>query len=98
MKSQIKDILIGIFAVIGFTAIVMGFNNPQEPQQVTYGTPESHVWEMHMSSSQGATQVFSINKQTGEVRRYSTYSNSPLYKDNDFEEYRVAVETKPEPK
>ena len=46
MKSQIKDIVIGIFAVIGFTAIVMGFNNPAEPQQVTYGTPESHVWEL----------------------------------------------------
>ena len=70
MKSQIKDIVIGIFAVIGFTAIVMGFNNPAEPQQVTYATPESHVWEMHMSSSQGATKVFSINKQTGEVRKF----------------------------
>ena len=35
MKSQIKDIVIGIFAVIGFTAILMGFNNPAEPQQVT---------------------------------------------------------------
>ena len=27
MKSQIKDIVIGIFAVIGFTAIVMGFTD-----------------------------------------------------------------------
>ena len=95
MKSQIKDIVIGIFAVIGFTAIVMGFNNPAEPQQVTYATPESHVWEMHMSSSDGATQVFSINKQTGEVRRYSTFSSFPQFKNDDFEEYRVAVETKP---
>ena len=97
MKSQIKDIVIGIFAVIGFTAIVMGFNNPAEPQQVTYANPESHVWEMHMSSSQSYTHTFSINKQTGEVRRYSTYSNGPIDKNNDFEEYRVAVETKPEP-
>ena len=31
MKSQIKDIVIGIFAVIGFTAIVMGFANQTEP-------------------------------------------------------------------
>ena len=98
MKSQIKDIVIGIFAVIGFTAIVMGFKNPAEPQQVTYAIPESHVWEMQMSSSQGATKVFSINKQTGEVRRYSTEVNSPYDRTNGFEEYRVAVETKPEPK
>ena len=72
MKSQIKDIVIGIFAVIGFTAIVMGFNNPAEPQQVTYGTPESHVWEFHLDSSTQRFQAFSINKVTGEVRKYET--------------------------
>ena len=70
MKSQIKDIVIGIFAVIGFTAIVMGFNTPSEPQQVTYGTPESHVWEMYMNSTETRTKVFLINKKTGEVRKY----------------------------
>ena len=53
MKSQIKDIVMGIFAVIGFTAIVMGFNNPAEPQQVTYGTPESHVWEILSVTGEG---------------------------------------------
>ena len=65
MKSQIKDIVLGIFAVIGFTAIVMGFNNPAEPQQVTYGTPESHVWE---GISDGQADVYIFNKVTGEVR------------------------------
>ena len=72
MKSQIKDIVIGIFAVIGFTAIVMGFNNPAEPQQVTYATPESHVWEMHLTSSNNLSFAFAINKVTGEVRKYET--------------------------
>ena len=72
MKSQIKDIVIGIFAVIGFTAIVMGFNNPQEPQQVTYGTPESHVWEiMTAFETTGQERVYTLNKVTGEVRKYS---------------------------
>ena len=71
MKSQIKDIVIGIFAVIGFTTIVMGFNNPQEPQQVTYGTPESHVWEMHVvDGGDYSGRAFAINKVTGEVRKY----------------------------
>jgi predicted amino acid dehydrogenase len=68
MKSQIKDIVIGIFAVIGFTAIVMGFNNPAEPQQVTYGTPESHVWEFTMRET--GTAYFMYNKKTGEFRSY----------------------------
>jgi hypothetical protein len=65
MKTQIKDIVIGIFAVIGFTAIVMGFNNPQEPQQVTYGTPESHVWEVYLREG---TTGWLLNKVTGEVK------------------------------
>ena len=78
MKSQIKDIVIGIFAVIGFTAIVMGFNNPAEPQQVTYATPESHVWELRFAEySTGGTagshaRPYLFNKVTGEVRRMST--------------------------
>ena len=94
MKSQIKDIVIGIFAVIGFTAIVMGFNNPAEPQQVTYATPESHVWEFHLSdgsSSAGANNAFAINKVTGEVRKYNTYYSGIEGKDADynFNVYRV---------
>jgi len=64
MKTQIKDIVIGIFAVIGFTAVVMGFTNQTEPQQ-TYGTPESHVWEMYGAEGNGA---FIMNKVTGELK------------------------------
>ena len=70
MKSQIKDIVIGIFAVIGFTAIVMGFNNPAEPQQVTYGTPESHVWEVQCDNGSSST-CYIYNKTTGESRAFS---------------------------
>lgn len=65
MKSQIKDIVIGIFAIIGFTAIVMGFNNPAEPQQVTYANPESHVWT---DAGQFSNSVVFLNKVTGEIR------------------------------
>ena len=91
MKSQIKDIVIGIFAVIGFTAIVMSFNSPQKPQQVAYGTPESHVWEMHSASDNTETFVFAINKITGEVRKYDTYyTNTTLKGGNEhFDLYRV---------
>ena len=99
MKSQIKDIVIGIFAVIGFTAIVMGFNNPAEPQQVTYATPESHVWEFHLNnpSASGSgnwgkgAHAFAINKVTGEVRKYNTYYIGFEGKDANehFNAYRV---------
>ena len=70
MKSQIKDIVIGIFAVIGFTAIVMGFNNPAEPQQVTYAKPESHVWE---TVARDMEDIYLLNKVTGEIRMVREY-------------------------
>ena len=70
MKSQIKDIVIGIFAVIGFTAIVMGFNNPAEPQQETYATPESHVWE---TVARDMEDIYLLNKVTGEIRMVREY-------------------------
>ena len=60
MKTQIKDIVIGIFAVIGFTAVVMGFTNETEPQQ-THSTPESHVWEMHSTSNTNTSFAFAFS-------------------------------------
>ena len=73
MKSQIKDIVIGIFAVIGFTAVVMGFTNQSEPQQ-THSTPESHVWEMYRGTE--SSYAYILNKETGEVRKYVHSSKS----------------------
>ena len=64
--KNIKDITISIFAVIGFVAIITGFttNESNESQQITYGTPESHVWEaVGTEGSWG----WMINKKTGEV-------------------------------
>tara|TARA_B110000503_G_scaffold45952_1_gene75080 strand:- start:709 stop:969 length:261 start_codon:yes stop_codon:yes gene_type:complete len=63
--KNIKDIVIGIFAVIGFTAIVTGFTNEAEQEHTV---PESHVWEMHLHNS--VRGYFAINKVTGEVRAY----------------------------
>ena len=61
--KNIKDIVIGIFAVIGFTAIVTGFTN-EAGQEPTFGTPESHVWEVF--TPEGST-AWLLNKQTGEI-------------------------------
>ena len=62
--NNIKDIVIGIFAVIGFAAIVTGFTNETSDPQY----PESHVWEI------GSGNELIYNKQTGEVRKiYATY-------------------------
>ena len=76
---KIKDITISIFAIIGFVAILSSFNNQSENQE-TYGTPESHVWEMHSVEYPQGYVAFSYNKITGEVRKHNTnfnkYSNT----------------------
>ena len=66
--KNIKDITISIFAIIGFVAILSSFNNQTEPQ-VTYGTPESHVWGIEDGEAQGA---FLFNKVTGEIKQLSS--------------------------
>ena len=66
--KNIKETVIGVFAVIGFVVVASGFTTNNEAQQPTYGTPESHVWQMTYLGS-GSVGFF-WNKETGEVRRY----------------------------
>jgi hypothetical protein len=63
--KNLKEIIIGIFAVIGVLALVTGFTNNTENQQM-YATPESHVWEMKLREA--TPTYFMYNKATGEVR------------------------------
>ena len=66
--KNIKDITISIFAIIGFVAILSSFNN--QTQQVTHGTPESHVWEMYLMDTGERHYKYQLNKKTGEVRQF----------------------------
>ena len=68
--NNIKDIVIGIFAVIGFAAIVTGFTNEAGDPQY----PESHVWEMEVSEADNG-RAYLYNKTTGEVRKYDVGSS-----------------------
>ena len=65
--KNIKDIVIGIFAVIGFATIASGFSSNQA-QAASHTVPESHVWEMYRGTE--SSYAYIINKQTGEVRKY----------------------------
>jgi len=76
--KNIKDIVIGIFAVIGFTIIVTGFTNEAE-QQVIHTSPESHVWEVIIgdATSNSEGRAYMWNKATGEIRKISkSYSTA----------------------
>ena len=70
--KNIKDIVIGIFAVIGFAAIVTGFTN-EAAEEIDPQYPETHVWEMYRIPDDGIT--YTLNKATGEVRKYNTIAN-----------------------
>ena len=75
--KNIKETIIGVFAVIGFVVIASGFSTNNEAQEPTYGTPESHVWEMHLGgTSKNSGGAFAINKVTGEVKAYVFKLNS----------------------
>ena len=65
----IKDITISIFTVIGFVAIITAFTNqPEQANQIAYGTPESHVWEFSdVMPVSGRPKIYKLNKVTGEV-------------------------------
>jgi hypothetical protein len=85
--KNIKEVIIGVFAVIGFAAILTGFTNEALQEHTV---PESHVWEMHISESNAS----SINKQTGEVRKYETYYK--YQKKATFGQYNVSTLGLPE--
>ena len=71
--KNIKNIVIGIFAVVGFAAIVTGFTN-EAGQEPTFGTPESHVWEFApppTGTDAAANRIILFNKKTGDLRLYS---------------------------
>ena len=65
-----KDKVLGIFAGIGIMSLLMGSYSSQ-PQQITYGTPESHVWGINDGPAQGA---FLYNKVTGQIKQLSSNS------------------------
>ena len=72
--KHIKDITISIFAIIGFAFVLSSFtsNETSETQEVVYGTPESHVWELEVVDGGDLSgRAFAINKVTGEVRKYN---------------------------
>ncbi|MDB4215741.1 hypothetical protein N9796_00160 [bacterium] len=89
--KNIKDITISIFAIIGFAFLLSSFT-PTGAEQQVYGTPESHVWEFHTGTfADGGGTAFSINKVTGEVRKYDSRYTHINSKEGEqyFNTYRV---------
>ena len=65
-NNLITGILLGI-GVIVLPLILMSSSTSSSNNGIVYGTPESHEWDMKI----GDGTVYSFNKRTGEVRKYS---------------------------
>ena len=70
MKTKFKDFLLYSLACVGAVSLLL---SAYQPQQTTSTVPESHVWTFSepIQSVNYPPSIFSINKQTGEVRRQS---------------------------
>ena len=47
MKDTIKNSIIGAFALFGLFAIISGAAYQPTVHETSFGTPESHVWEIY---------------------------------------------------
>tara|TARA_Y100000991_G_scaffold141516_2_gene106796 strand:+ start:787 stop:1086 length:300 start_codon:yes stop_codon:yes gene_type:complete len=95
MKDTIKNSIIGAFAIFGFVALISSSNTTPTVIHEGSNTPESHVWEFHLSNPASGTgangmrgMAFAINKVTGEVRKYE--SNWGNYKQQKWGTYVVS--------
>ena len=75
MKSKFKDYLLYTLSTIGVVALFISAT--ALPTQ-TSSVPESHVWEMVVVEGI-ANNAYSINKKTGEVRKFATASYVVMY-------------------
>ena len=77
MKTKFKYFLLYSMACIGAVSL---FLSAYQPQQTTSTVPESHVWELGFAESGSGTAIpFSINKKTGEVRKYQSYRTASTF-------------------
>ena len=67
MKTKFKDFLLYSLACVGAVSL---FLSAYQPQQTTSTVPESHVWQMVVVEGV-ENRAYSINKKTGEVRKFS---------------------------
>lgn len=101
MKSHIKDIVVGIFAVIGFTAIVMGFT----VQTQVFPTPNSTSNQINNTNND--YQILALEDEINRLKEELTklkknennkssigkYQVSTTYRDNGNWVFETIIDT-----
>ena len=65
-------ILLGIGVIVLPLILMSSSSTTTSNNEMVYGTPESHVWELSVvKESETGERVYSLNKVTGEVRKFS---------------------------
>ena len=67
MKDTIKNSIVGGLAIFGLVSLI---SSSVSSTHEGSNTPESHVWDMKIQNGDNGL-AFSINKVTGEVRKYA---------------------------
>ena len=99
MKSQIKDIVIGIFAVIGFTAIVMGFTvQTQERPKITSikdqnASDDSQILELKVEINKLKNEIEVLSKTDNSKSSIGKYQVSTTYRDNGNWVFETIIDT-----
>jgi hypothetical protein len=90
MKSKFKDYLLYTLSTIGVVALFVSATT-LPPQTST--VPESHVWELVVIEGDPYMGGYSINKQTGEVRKLSkSYPTEKEALQGKYKSYVVMTE------
>ena len=70
MNNTLKNSIVGGLAIFGLVSLISSSVSPSTINEVSYGTPESHVWEIYRQSD--SQYAYLLNKKTGEVRKYQS--------------------------
>ncbi len=91
MNNTLKNSIVGGLAIFGLVSLISSSVSPSTINEVSYGTPESHVWESNITN-EGRFYIY--NKKTGEVRKmakgYPTGGGASAY--------GTYIQIKPNPK
>ena len=72
MNDKLKKTIVGGLAIFGLVTMISSAITPSTVNEVSYETPESHVWVMPSTFEDNFAFIY--NKKTGEVRKLNSYT------------------------
>ena len=87
MNNTLKNSIVGGLAIFGLVSLISSSVSPTPVNEVSYGTPESHVYSLTVADG----KAFSINAKTGEVKYYVRSTTSSGATTLGLKEYKPVL-------